>query len=167
MVNKMNSELPARAAMVQEKLNELGLDSKVVMMPDSCRTSQLAADSVGCLVAQIAKSLIFRAKKSGGGVLVIASGDNMVDTKKVGKLLGEKLGRADADFVREQTGFAIGGVAPVGHANPMPVFIDQDLFRFEEIWAAAGNPKAVFPLTPDDLHRITGGKVADVKQEKK
>ncbi len=163
----MNSGLPPKSLMVQKVLEDKGLSSKVRIMPDSCRTSQMAADAVGCDVAQIAKSLIFKAKQSGEAVLIIACGDNMVDTKKVAKLLGQKLSRADADFVREQTGFAIGGVPPVGHPKPLTIFIDEDLERFEEIWAAAGNPHAVFPLTPQELFRITGGQVGDIKQTAK
>jgi Cys-tRNA(Pro) deacylase len=163
----MSEELPAKAAMVQTVLKARNLNTQVRIMPDSCRTSEMAAMAVGCQVAQIAKSLIFKAKQSGEAVLVIACGDNLVDTKKVAKLLGQKLSRADANFVRDQTGFAIGGVPPVGHPQRLQVFIDQDLLRFEEIWAAAGTPHAVFPLTPDDLVRITGGQVADLKKEAK
>ena len=161
----MSAELPPRAQMVQDELQAKGLDSKVQVMPDSCRTSELAAAAVGCKVAQIAKSLIFKAKQSDEAVLVIACGDNMVDTKKVAKLVGQKISRPDADFVRQKTGFAIGGVAPVGHTSRLQVFIDQDVYRFEEMWAAGGTPHTVFPLTPDDLVRITGGQVSDVKQD--
>ena len=122
-----------------------------------------AAAAVGCTVAEIAKSLVFRAKESGRSVLVIASGTNRVDEKKISALLGEKIGRADADFVRAKTGFAIGGVPPVGHAEAPATLIDEDLLTFETIWAAAGTPNAVFKLKPGELEALTGGRVADVK----
>jgi len=115
-------------------------------------------------VAEIAKSLIFRAKPSQRAVLVIASGINRVDEKKVAALIGEGIGKADADFVRERTGFVIGGVPPLGHDTPPMVLIDRDLLALAAIWAAAGTPHAVFPLTPADLVALTGGTVADVKQ---
>jgi prolyl-tRNA editing enzyme YbaK/EbsC (Cys-tRNA(Pro) deacylase) len=107
----------------------------------------------------------FRAKASNRAVLVVASGVNRVDEKKLNALLGEKVGKADADFVRAETGFAIGGVAPVGHGGRLSVFIDQDLNQYAEIWAAAGSPNAVFKLTPADLLRLTGGKFAALKQD--
>jgi prolyl-tRNA editing enzyme YbaK/EbsC (Cys-tRNA(Pro) deacylase) len=115
-------------------------------------------------VAQIAKSLIFRARDSGRAVLVMASGANRVDEKAVGRLLGEKLARADADFVRTKTGFAIGGVPPVGHREAPVAFIDADLMDMPEIWAAAGTPNAVFRLTPVALVALTGGQVAAIKK---
>jgi len=115
-------------------------------------------------VAQIAKSILFRGKASGRAVLVIASGVNRVDEKAVAALLGEKIGRADADFVRAATGFAIGGVPPLGHATPPVTLIDRDLLALDEIWAAAGTPNAVFRLTPQDLVAATAGRVADIKQ---
>jgi prolyl-tRNA editing enzyme YbaK/EbsC (Cys-tRNA(Pro) deacylase) len=108
---------------------------------------------------------VFRAKTSGRPVLVIASGANRVDEKKLGRLLGEKTGRADADFVRAKTGFAIGGVPPVGHAEPPVTLIDRDLLNFDEIWAAAGTPNAVFRLTPNDLVTMTGGQVTELRQD--
>jgi prolyl-tRNA editing enzyme YbaK/EbsC (Cys-tRNA(Pro) deacylase) len=114
-------------------------------------------------VAQIAKSIIFRGKTTDRPILVIASGVNRVDEKKVRDLLGEKPSRADANFVRSKTGFAIGGVPPVGHAEPPIVLIDRDLLGFGEIWAAAGTPRCVFPLAPGRLEALTGGQVADVR----
>jgi prolyl-tRNA editing enzyme YbaK/EbsC (Cys-tRNA(Pro) deacylase) len=158
------SDLPAAAQRVQDHLTGLGLPDRVRVMPDSTRTSADAAAAIGCTVAQIAKSIIFRAKQTGAAVLVIASGVNRVDEKKVKALLGGPLGKADADFVRAQTGYAIGGVPPVAHANPPVVFIDKALEDFAEIWAAAGTPHAVFRLTPAELVEITGGRVADVAQ---
>ncbi|HYE01030.1 MAG TPA: YbaK/EbsC family protein [Alphaproteobacteria bacterium] len=139
----------------------LGPDFAVLEFEASTRTSAEAAAAVGCDVAQIAKSLVFRAA-SGRSVLVVASGTNRVDEAKVAALIGEPIRRADADFVRDRTGYAIGGVPPLGHAVPPAVLIDRDLLRFDSLWAAAGTPNAVFRLTPDDLVRLSGGAVGDV-----
>lgn len=161
----MAGEPPAlqpSARRFQEALARLGREFSVVEFDASTRSSADAAVAIGCGVAQIAKSLVFRAKPSGRPVLVIASGANRVDEKRIESELGEKLGKADADFVREKTGFAIGGVPPVGHATAPATFIDRDLLQFAEIWAAAGTPNAVFRLTPSDLVAITGGKVVDL-----
>jgi prolyl-tRNA editing enzyme YbaK/EbsC (Cys-tRNA(Pro) deacylase) len=135
-----------------------------VMLSDAARTAQQAADALGVVVGQIAKSIIFRRKSDGAAVLVIAAGDRRVDEKKVDALVG-KTGRADADFVKAQTGFTIGGVSPVGHATKPVTLIDHSLFRFEDIWAAAGHPHGVFRLRPQDLERLTGAPVADVVQQ--
>ena len=148
---------------VRAALQAAGLSAEIKEFDASTRTSADAAAAIGCAVAQIAKSLVFRTKDTNRAVLVIASGINRVDEKKLAALLGEKIGKADADFVRTETGFAIGGVAPVGHAGKVALFIDQDLAQYAEIWAAAGAPNAVFRLTPDDLVRITGGRCADLK----
>ena len=150
------------AQRVQQLLLDLGLTAEVVEFAESTRTSAEAAAQVGCAVAQIAKSLVFRAKGTGRPVLVIASGANRVDEKAVEALLGEKISKADADFVRDKTGYAIGGVAPVGHAVKPATFIDEDLLKLDLIWAAAGTPFAVFPLTPPELIRLTGGRVAKI-----
>jgi prolyl-tRNA editing enzyme YbaK/EbsC (Cys-tRNA(Pro) deacylase) len=139
----------------------LGEGFRVLEFSASTRTAAEAAEAIGCTVAQIAKSILFRAA-SGRPVLVVACGTNRVDEKKVAALLGEKIGRADAEFVREATGFAIGGVPPVGHATVPVVLLDRDLEAFETIWAAAGTPNAVFRLTPADLARLTGAAFADV-----
>ncbi|HET6927245.1 MAG TPA: YbaK/EbsC family protein [Hyphomicrobiaceae bacterium] len=127
----------------------------------STRTSQEAAAAIGCTVGEIAKALIFKSAE-GRAVLVIASGVNRVDEKKVQTLLGQRIGRADADFVRDRTGFAIGGVPPVGHASRPVVLIDRDLERFPYVWAAGGTPNAVFRIAPADLIRLTQGRVVDV-----
>ena len=156
--------LPPAAQRVQDKLTALGHAGRVRVMPATTRTSAEAAAAIGCGVAEIAKSLIFRAKPSQQAVLVIASGINRVDEKKVAALIGEGIGKADADFVRERTGFVIGGVPPLGHDTPPLVLIDRDLLALDGIWAAAGTPHAVFPLTSADLVALTGGRVADVKQ---
>lgn len=156
--------LSPSAARVQALLDGIGLGHRVVEHEGSTRTSEDAANAVGCAVAQIAKSLIFRAKETGRPVLVVASGANRVDEKAVGRLIGEKIERADPEFVRQSTGFAIGGVPPIGHAVPPLVMIDDDLLRLETIWAAAGTPNAVFRLTPADLVSMTGGRVETVRK---
>lgn len=150
---------------VRRALEARGLDLDVKEMPDSTRTAAQAAEAVGCDVAQIAKSIIFRAKESGRHVLVVTSGTNRVDTAKVRALLGEPLGKADAAFVREKTGYAIGGVPPLGHAEEPVVFVDRDLLGYAVIWAAAGTPHAVFSLTPEQLLDACAGRVADVAQD--
>ena len=157
--------LKGSAARVQAALAELGYAFEVREFPAGTRTSAQAAEAVGCGVAQIAKSLVFRATESDRSVLVIASGANRVSEDKVAALIGEPIGRADADFVRRKSGFAIGGVPPVAHSETPLVLIDRDLLAHDEVWAAAGTPNAVFRLGPDDLAAITGGRVADVKQD--
>jgi prolyl-tRNA editing enzyme YbaK/EbsC (Cys-tRNA(Pro) deacylase) len=154
--------LSPSARKVQETLRALGLSGDVVEFAETTRTSADAAKRVGCEVGQIAKSLVFRAQTSGRAVLVIASGANRVNEWRVGVLLKEVLEKAGAALVREATGFAIGGVPPVGHPAPLPTYIDGDLMQYAEIWAAAGTPNAVFKLTPADLVRITGGAVVKV-----
>ncbi len=139
----------------------LGPDHPILRFDAGTATSAQAAAAIGCTIAQIAKSLVFR-RQSGGPVLVVASGANRVDEKKVGVLLGEKVARADPDFVLASTGYPVGGVAPVGHLQPASILLDADLMRFDVIWAAAGAPDAVFRLTPADLLRLTGGRFADV-----
>src|SRR5690606_11880215 len=131
--------------------------------PESTRTAQEAADAIGCTVGQIAKSLIFKGKTSQKPILIITSGANRVNEKKVKEYIGEKLGKADADFVREHTGFAIGGVPPVGHIKPITTYIDEDLMQYDEIWAAAGTPNSVFKLTPSILADMTKGRIIKVK----
>ena len=157
----MSAPLNASAQKVQDALDARGYTHcRAVEMPDSTRTAAEAAAAIGCTVAQIAKSLVFRGAQSGAPVLVIASGTNRVDPQRLAGLLGEPVEKPDADYVRERTGFVIGGVPPLGHREPIRTFIDQDLLAFDEIWAAAGTPRAVFRLTPDDLLRMTGGEVA-------
>jgi prolyl-tRNA editing enzyme YbaK/EbsC (Cys-tRNA(Pro) deacylase) len=153
------------ALRIQTLLAEAGVASGVVEFEQPTRTSAEAAAAIGCSVAEIAKSVVFRAKTSGQAVVVVASGDNRVSEKKVGALTGEPLGRADADFVRAATGFVIGGVAPLGHSQPVKLFLDADLRRFEKVWAAAGTPFSVFPLTPAQLAQITGAAWSDIRQE--
>jgi prolyl-tRNA editing enzyme YbaK/EbsC (Cys-tRNA(Pro) deacylase) len=147
---------------VQEALQALGLGHEVVDLGLSARTAADAAGAVGCRVEQIAKSLVFRLRESGRPLLVVTSGAHRVNETKVAALVGEVLDRADADFVRAETGFAIGGVAPVGLVKPVVALIDEHLLTFEEIWAAAGHPNTVFRLRPADLVAMTGGRVAAV-----
>ena len=156
--------LSRAAERVQSALGAAGLVARVVELPDSTRSAEEAARAVGCSVGEIAKSLIFRGTVSGEPLLVIASGSNRVDEKKVAALMGEAIGKADADFVRQRTGYAIGGIPPIGHLETIRTFIDEDLLRFESIWAAAGTPNAVFELRPSELPRVTGGTVADVRK---
>ncbi|MDO3678865.1 YbaK/EbsC family protein [Paenibacillus ehimensis] len=160
----MNSQLKESAQRVQDKLSDLGYPNRVVELPDSTRTAQEAADAIGCEVGQIAKSIVFRLKTSNKPLLVVASGVNRVDEKLISTRMDDKLVKADADFVREHTGFVIGGVAPIGHPEPILTLIDEDLFHCRKLWAAAGHPKAVFELTPDELAAMTRGQVTSVKK---
>ena len=155
--------LSPSACKVQEALRILGVTCEVREMDKTTRSAQDAARAVGCEVGQIAKSLVFKGATTRQAVLVITSGSNRVDEKKLSERIGEPVLKADADFVRQQTGFAIGGVPPVGHAQPIAVFIDEDLLTYSEIWAAAGTPQAVFRLTPQELQKITNGRVIRVK----
>ena len=146
---------------VQNYLNRLNLKLEVLELAKSTRTAQQAADTVGCAVGQIVKSLIFRTGDQ--PLLFLVSGKNQLDVKKVNAEFNFQLHKADAHFVREKSGYAIGGVPPVAHAFPMEVFIDRDLMEYDEIWAAAGTPNAVFHLKSNDLPHITGGRIIDVK----
>jgi prolyl-tRNA editing enzyme YbaK/EbsC (Cys-tRNA(Pro) deacylase) len=159
----MAQQLKPSAQRVQDALYAKGFTNQVIELPDSTRTSAEAAAAIGCAVEQIAKSLVFAGKTSGQAILVIASGGNRVDEKKVRSLIGENITRAAADFVRTQSGFVIGGVPPIGHAQPLHILIDADLLIYSEIWAAAGHPNAVFRLTPAELVQMTGGDVAEIK----
>jgi prolyl-tRNA editing enzyme YbaK/EbsC (Cys-tRNA(Pro) deacylase) len=159
----MSEPLSPSAQKVQEALAKMGLSLQVVELPGSTRTAVEAAQAIGCQVGQIVKSLVFKAKRSGRPLLVAASGPNRVDERKIEALIAEPLGKADAEFVRQRTGFVIGGVPPVGHSEQLETFIDQDLMQYDEIWAAAGTPHAVFRLSPADLVKITGGRVIDLK----
>lgn len=152
---------PAGVQRVAAALAAKGHAHAPVLLSDAARTAQQAADALGVAVGQIAKSIVFRRLADDAAVLVITSGDRRVDEAKVAALLGP-LGRADAAFVKAATGFAIGGVAPVGHVQPPVTLIDRELHRFALIWAAAGHPHGVFQLSPDDLARLTGAPVADV-----
>jgi prolyl-tRNA editing enzyme YbaK/EbsC (Cys-tRNA(Pro) deacylase) len=164
------SSLPADVlhegfALVTRVLAELGHPHPPLWLEVPARTCQEAADALGLAhIGQIAKSVIFKRRADGAAVLVVTSGDKRVDEKKVAAQVGP-IGRADADFVKARTGFSIGGVSPVGHATAPVTLIDRELFRFAEVWAAAGHPNGVFRLAPADLERLTGAPVADVVQQ--
>lgn len=155
--------LRSSAQKVQDLLQERGYAGTVIELTDSTRTAQEAANAVGCTVGQIAKSLIFRGESSGQAILVITSGANWVNEKKLATIVGEAIGKASADFVRQTTGFAIGGVPPIGHSQPILTFIDSDLTQYNQIWAAAGTPYAVFQLTPAQLLEMTNGQLIPVQ----
>ncbi|UCH60555.1 MAG: YbaK/EbsC family protein [Anaerolineales bacterium] len=158
----MDKPLSASAQRVQDALAELGFNLQVIELPASTRTALEAAQAVGCQVGQIVKSLVFRALRSDRPILVVASGINRVNESVITRQIGEPLGKADASFVRERTGFVIGGVPPVGHLESLETFIDQDLMQYSQVWAAAGTPNAVFELTPENLIRMTGGKLVKI-----
>ncbi len=157
------STLSPSAQKIQNLLTELGYAYTVVEHAESTRTAQEAADRAGCQLAQIVKSLIFRGKASNKPILVLTSGANRVDEKRISSYAGEPIARADADFVRAVTGFAIGGVPPIGHLQSMETYIDEDFLAFPVIWAAAGTPNAIFELKTEDLSKMTDGKVVQVK----
>ncbi|MDP2976876.1 MAG: YbaK/EbsC family protein, partial [Anaerolineales bacterium] len=158
--------LSPSAQKVQDALCALGFDCTVIEFQESTRTSAEAAARVGCEIGQIVKSLVFRGQVSGKPVLVLTSGANRVDEARVSQYAGESIGRADADFVRAASGYAIGGVPPVGHLQPMETYLDEDLFQYNTIWAAAGTPNAVFQLAPVELAKMTRAKIAVVKSSK-
>ena len=151
------TSLPASAVRVQRALEAANVVAQVIELTVAARTAQQAADALNIAVGQIAKSLIFRTAITGRAVLVIAAGDRRVDEQRIARLVGEPIERAEPAFVRDHSGFAIGGVAPVAHARPMLTFIDASLRRFETVWAAGGTPHCVFPIAVDDLVRISGG----------
>jgi len=157
------TQLSSSAQKVQDALHNLGFALTVIEHAESTRTAEEAAERVGLTLGQIVKSLIFQGKTSGKPILVLTSGANRVDEKRIKTYAGEKIRRADADFVRTVTGYAIGGVPPIAHVQQMETFLDEDLLQYDVIWAAAGTPKAVFELTPDDLQKMTHGKVVRVK----
>jgi len=157
------STLSPSAQKIQDQLQSLGYDYTVIEHAESTRTAQEAADRAGCQLGQIVKSLIFKGKDSGKPILVLTSGANRVDEKRISEYAGEPIGRADADFVRAVTGFAIGGVPPFGHTQKMETYIDEDFLQYPGIWAAAGTPNAIFELKTEDLQKLTNGNVVRVK----
>ncbi len=160
----MNNSLSSAAQKVQDALIAQGFSYQVVELPQTTRTAAEAALAVGCQVEQIAKSIIFKTRQTGRPLLVIASGINRVDEHRLSELAGEKIEKPDADFVREKTGFVIGGIPPTGHIHKLETYIDEDLLKLNEIWAAAGTPFAVFKLAPSDLPAMTGGSVVTIKK---
>lgn len=163
-MSDINKTLSKSAQSVQDALAKKGLSLEVVELSSSTRTANDAANSIGCEVAQIIKSLLFRTAETNKPVLILASGMNRVNEKSIEKQLEEKIVKADADFTREVTGFAIGGVPPIGHKNTIEyIFIDEDLLTLGKLWAAAGTPNAVFSLPAATIADITGGKVISIK----
>lgn len=157
--------LSKSAEIIQRALSEKGLELKVVELNASTRTANDAAIAIGCQVGQIVKSLLFRTKKTGKPVLVLASGINRVSEEVIEKYIGERIAKADADFTREITGFAIGGIPPLGHKNSITfVFVDEDLLQHKTLWAAAGTPYAVFSLPAKELQTVTSGKIVSIKE---
>jgi prolyl-tRNA editing enzyme YbaK/EbsC (Cys-tRNA(Pro) deacylase) len=155
--------LSPTAQKVQDQLISLGFSCQVIEFQESTRTAQEAAERAGCSLGQIIKSLIFKGEISGKPILVLTSGANRVDEKRISEYASDSIVRADANFVREVTGFAIGGVPPLGHTSEMETYLDEDLMQYLTVWAAAGTPNAIFELTPDALQKMTGGKIVRVK----
>jgi prolyl-tRNA editing enzyme YbaK/EbsC (Cys-tRNA(Pro) deacylase) len=155
--------LSSSAQKIQDQLKSLGYEYTVIEHAESTRTAQEAADRAGCELGQIVKSLIFKGKESGKPILVLTSGSNRVDEKRISEYAAETIGRADADFVRAVTGFAIGGVPPFGHLQKLETYFDEDFLQYEKIWAAAGTPNAIFEVKTSDLQKITDAKTVRVK----
>jgi prolyl-tRNA editing enzyme YbaK/EbsC (Cys-tRNA(Pro) deacylase) len=159
----MKDDLSASARKVQQALDALEVKCTVVELPDSTRTAKEAAQAVGCEVGQIVKSIVMMSSITHRPVMIIASGSNRINENRIGEMLIEPVVKADADFVRTHTGYAIGGVPPVGLAGEIITFIDEDLLKFTSVWAAAGTPHAVFEFDPRELLRMTGGKIISIK----
>ena len=159
-----SKKLSKSAQNVQDVLSKKGLAFEVIELSSSTRTANDAAATIGCKVDQIVKSLLFFTEKSKQPILILASGINRVNEKAIAKIIGEKIIKADADFTREITGFAIGGIPPIGHKQKINhIFIDEDLLKFEKLWAAAGTPNAVFSLYSQDISNLTDGKTVSIK----
>jgi prolyl-tRNA editing enzyme YbaK/EbsC (Cys-tRNA(Pro) deacylase) len=153
-------QLSKNSQKVQDYLNNFGLKLEVLELSESTRTAQEAACAAGCELGQIVKTLVFRSGEE--ALLFLVSGKNQLDIHKVNQLIGKVITKADADFVKEKTGYAIGGVPPVALSTPIETFIDNDLLEFEDVWAAAGMPHAIFQIKSNDLPLLTGGKVIEV-----
>ncbi|PWH12706.1 MAG: prolyl-tRNA editing protein [Anaerolineae bacterium] len=159
----MTKPLSPSAQKVQDTLKALGYSFVVIESETPTKTAEQAAAFAGCLLGQIVKSLIFQGLNSGKAILVLTSGANRVDEKRLSEYVGEPIGRASPELVRNTTGFAIGGVPPIGHVQKVETYLDEDLMQYESIWAAAGTPNSLFQLTPAALQEMTGAKVAQVK----
>lgn len=146
---------------VRQALEAADIKTEILEMPGETRTAQQAAMAAGCLLDQIAKSVIFCAEQSNRAVLFLTAGGNQVDPAKAGEAAGEPLGKADAQLIRAQTGFAIGGVSPIGHVSPIRAFMDPRLLDFAEIWAAAGTPRHIFPVSPQKIREICNAQIID------
>lgn len=160
----MSPTLSSTAQRVQDALHQLGYQYTVIEHAESTRTAEEAAQRAGCDLGQIVKSMIFRGQVSGKPILVLTSGANRVDEEGIKSFAGEAIGRADANFVREKTGFAIGGVAPLAHATPLESYMDEDLLQYDAVWAAAGTPNAIFELSPADLQKLTSARIIKIKK---
>jgi prolyl-tRNA editing enzyme YbaK/EbsC (Cys-tRNA(Pro) deacylase) len=158
----MDEDLPEAARRVRQALADAGIADRIRQLPQSARTAAEAAAALGCRVGQIAKSLVFRRVDTDAAVLIVASGSNRVDERLAAAHLSTGIAKADAAFVRAATGYAIGGIPPLGHATAMETLIDPDLLQYDTVWAAAGTPHAVFPVDPHELVRATGGRVLPV-----
>lgn len=156
------TELKAAEQRVAAALEQHGLPGKVIVLEQLATTAQMAAEALGIEVGRIVKSLMFKGKDSGKPYLLLVSGANRVHEKRAGRQIGEVLERSDADFVKLHTGFSIGGVSPFGHPAPLATYLDQDLFQYGTVWAAAGDPRSVFEITAADLERTSGAKRIDV-----
>jgi prolyl-tRNA editing enzyme YbaK/EbsC (Cys-tRNA(Pro) deacylase) len=151
--------LKKSAQSVQDALDAKNIKASVIELPSSTRTAQDAAQSINCEIGQIVKSLIFKTKNSGEPILILASGPNRVNEAKIEECIGERIVKADADFTKEVTGFAIGGIPPIGHKQPIRTLIDQDLMNHQEVWAAAGTPNAIFCIQSNNLQELTHGEI--------
>jgi prolyl-tRNA editing enzyme YbaK/EbsC (Cys-tRNA(Pro) deacylase) len=158
----MEPKLSQSAQKVQDALAEKGMPCQVLELADSTRTAKDAAAALGCQVGQIVKSILFKGKHSAQPVMVIASGPNRINESRLAEWIGEPVEKADAEYVREQTGYAIGGVPPLGLKKSLRTFIDSDLLQYPQVWAAAGTPHAVFALDPTRLQELTGGQITSV-----
>ncbi len=156
------TQLKKSAQVVQELIHQKGYDNEVIELPASTRTAQEAANALDCKVDQIAKTIVFKLRNTGEALLVVASGSNRINEKKVSEFIGDQLDKADAIFVKEKTGYVIGGVSPVVKEETLKIIIDKDILQYDEIWAAAGHPKAVFQLTPDQLLTLADGEVIEI-----
>src|SRR5262245_4126292 len=159
----MTEELSRSARKIQDVLAALGTDFEVIELPSATRTAVEAAAAIGCSVEQIAKSILFWTVKDKKPVMVIASGVNRVNEARIADCVGEPIEKADAAYVRQRTGFVIGGVPPIGHAEPIYTIIDEDLLKLGELWAAAGTPHSVFKLSATDLLEMTAGVLKSIK----
>jgi prolyl-tRNA editing enzyme YbaK/EbsC (Cys-tRNA(Pro) deacylase) len=159
----MKKNLSPTSQKIQNALNLLGYDFSVLEFENDTRTAQEAAEAAGCSLGQIVKSLVFKGSASGKPILILTSGANRVNEKSVSAYAGESVMRADPEFVRKVTGFSIGGIPPVAHAQEIETYLDEDLFNYETIWAAAGTPNSIFQLTPNALHTMTHGQIVRVK----
>jgi len=154
-----------RAISFQNIISDFGLSHQVLEFEESTHSAQDAADAIGCKLGQIVKSIVFKGTQSGNPIVVLTCGDNLVDIEKIRKIANEDLEKANAEFVRESTGYSIGGVPPFGHTSAFHIYFDEDFMKYELLWAAAGTPNAVFPISPLELKQITKAEEANIRIE--